>query len=108
MRLTAPALALALLAGCGGGGATPGPEPQAEARAAEQVEAGNAAFARGDYEGAARRYTAATVSAPGDPAAWYGLGMALSRLGRDEEARAAYAKSRELSAARPAAPPATP
>ena len=34
---------------------------------------------------------------PDDPAAFYGLGMALAKLGRDDEARAAYARSRELS-----------
>jgi Flp pilus assembly protein TadD len=32
-----------------------------------------------------------------DPVAYFGLGMALKRLGRDEDARAAYAKSRELT-----------
>ena len=32
-----------------------------------------------------------------DPAAYYGLGMALSKLGRDEDARAAYARARGLA-----------
>jgi len=36
---------------------------------------------------------------PQDPAAFYGLGMALSKLGRDDEARVAYARSRELARA---------
>ena len=34
---------------------------------------------------------------PDDAAAYYGLGMALAKLGRDDDARVAYAKARELS-----------
>jgi Flp pilus assembly protein TadD len=37
------------------------------------------------------------VVKPDDPAAYYGMGMALTKLGKDEEARRAYAKARELA-----------
>ena len=46
---------------------------------------------------AARRYAAAAVVRKDDPAAYFGMGMALSKLGRDEEARTAYARARELA-----------
>ena len=36
----------------------------------------------------------AVAVAPGDPAAHFGLGMTLAKLGRDEEARQAYARAR--------------
>ena len=45
----------------------------------------------------AKRYASAAVVSPDDPAAYYGLGMALAKLGRDDEARVAYARARELS-----------
>jgi tetratricopeptide (TPR) repeat protein len=61
------------------------------------IESGNQAFGAGNYGLAARRYAAAAVIKKDDPAAYYGLGMALSKLGRDEEARAAYAHARELA-----------
>ncbi len=66
------------------------------ARAQALIDAGNAAFKQGDFDGAAKRYASAAVVSPRDPAAFYGLGMALSKLGRDEEARTAYGKAREL------------
>ncbi|MEY4374143.1 MAG: Tetratricopeptide repeat [Candidatus Eisenbacteria bacterium] len=68
-------------------------------RAQALIDSGNVAFAREDWAEAARRYSSAVVTRPDDPAAYYGLGMALQRLGRDEEARVAFAKSRELSRA---------
>ncbi len=71
-------------------------EQDPAARAQALIDAGNQAYESGEYGLAARRYGAAAVSRPDDPAAFYGLGMALSKLGRDEEARAAYAKAREL------------
>lgn len=90
------ALTLGLVAGCGfGRSAAPGDDPDARSRAL--VEAGNQAFRAGDYDLAARRYGAAAVVKKDDPAAYYGLGMALSRLGRDEDARAAYVKARQLA-----------
>ena len=66
-------------------------------RAQALIDSGNVAFAREDWAEAARRYSSAVVTRPEDPAAFYGLGMALQRLGRDEEARVAFAKARELS-----------
>jgi len=88
--------ALWALAGCGGERpAERAPETETQ-RAQALIEAGNQAYGRGDYRLAARRYAAAAVVKEDDPAAYYGMGMALQKLGRDEEARAAYARSREL------------
>jgi Flp pilus assembly protein TadD len=61
------------------------------------IDSGSAAYRAEDYTIAAKRFAAAAVVNPEDPAAFYGLGMALSKLGRDDEARVAYARSRELS-----------
>ncbi len=85
-------------------GACSGPPP-AEPDTAESVrlrvqaliDSGSSAYRAGDFTAAAKRYAAAAVVNPEDPAAFYGLGMALSKLGRDDEARVAYARSRELS-----------
>ncbi len=66
-------------------------------RAQELIESGNQAYRAGNYGLAARRYAAAAVIKKDDPAAYYGMGMALSKLGRDEEARKAYTKARELA-----------
>jgi Flp pilus assembly protein TadD len=91
------ALCVAFLAGCGG---SPAPAPPADAsqlRAQALVDSGNSAFRSADYATAAKRYAAAAVVNPEDPAAFYGLGMALAKLGRDDEARVAYARSRVLS-----------
>jgi Flp pilus assembly protein TadD len=108
MRRMARGLKLAALiivvvvAGCG----QPGARRQAEARVRQAadlrarsqalIENGNQAFRAGDYALAARRYASAAVIDQNDPAAYYGLGMALSKLGRDEQARAAYTRAREL------------
>jgi hypothetical protein len=79
-------LAAAMLAGCSG------PQPQHAAsarpfaRSQALIDSGNVAFGNGDFENAA----------------WFGLGMALSKLGRDDDARVAYAKARELSGNAPA------
>ena len=67
------------------------------ARSQALIEAGNEAYRVGDYRMAARRYAAAAVVKKDDPAAYFGMGMALSKLGRDEEARTAYARARELA-----------
>jgi Flp pilus assembly protein TadD len=95
--IAAALLTLAPAWGCAPKNSAP---PTADAGAAVRSDAlivsGNAAFQHGDYKLAARRYAAAAVHRPDDPAAFYGLGMALARLGRDEDARAAYAKAREL------------
>jgi len=78
----------------------PATEPVAESpglRAQALIDSGNAAYRAGDYTASAKRFASAVVVSPEDPAAFYGLGMALAKLGRDDEARAAYARSRELS-----------
>jgi Flp pilus assembly protein TadD len=109
--LTVVALAAAVaVAGCG----KPSAQAQAEARARHTedqrarsqalIENGNQAFRTGDYALAARRYAAAAVIDENDPAAYYGLGMALSKLGRDEQARAAYTRARELVKNGPTSP----
>ena len=93
----AAALVISLASGCAPKkSAPPAAEAGAATRADALIAAGNAAFQHGDYRVAAQRYAAAAVHRPDDPAAFYGLGMALSKLGRDEDARAAYAKAREL------------
>jgi Flp pilus assembly protein TadD len=68
-----------------------------QARSQALIEAGNAFYRAGDATAAAKRYAAAVVVKPDDPAAHFGLGMALTKLGRDEEARQAYARARELA-----------
>jgi Flp pilus assembly protein TadD len=103
----ATALVCMTLTGCGGN--REAREEEAKARAAAGlrdrsqalIENGNQAFRAGDYALAARRYAAAAVIDDSDPAAYYGLGMALSKLGRDEQARAAYTRARELVKASP-------
>jgi tetratricopeptide (TPR) repeat protein len=94
----AVALGVAVLASCGGPRVAEQPAAEAsKLRAQALVDSGNSAYRAADYSGAAKRYAAAAVVNPDDPAAFYGLGMALSKLGRDDEARVAYAHSRELS-----------
>jgi len=97
LRLVALAGVLLALAGCG---AWPGRAKQEEdpaARAQALIEAGNRAYKDGDFELAARRFGAAAVIKTDDAAAYYGLGMALTRLGRDEDARVAYGRARRLT-----------
>lgn len=65
-------------------------------RAQALIEAGNAALRAEDAATAAKRFASAAVVRPDDPAAYFGLGMALQRLGRSDEARVAYAKARDL------------
>ena len=91
------ALGIAVITGCGGTQAPPPSADTGKLRAQALVDSGNSAFRVADYTTAAKRYAAAAVVNPQDPAAFYGLGMALSKLGRDDEARVAYARSRELS-----------
>jgi Flp pilus assembly protein TadD len=85
----------------------PPPEPDPAARAQALIESGNRAYSAGDYDLAARRYAAAAVVRDDDPAAYFGLGMALAKLGRDEEARAAYARARGLARQQRTEPPAS-
>ncbi len=53
-------------------------------------EAGKAAYARGDYESAARLFGEAIAREPGEPLFHYHRAVALSRLGRIREAATAY------------------
>lgn len=89
--------ACASVAGCAPRPAPPSTVVADSLRAQAMLDAGNQAFRAGDFRLAARRYAAAAVDRPEDPASFYGLGMALAKLGRDEEARVAYAKARELA-----------
>ena len=103
MSLRPALLALLLAAACAGGCGESRPTSQVattegtKLRAQALIDSGNAAYRGGDYAVAAKRYAAAAVVSPDDPAAFYGLGMALAKLGRDDEARVAYARSRELT-----------
>ena len=103
-RALSMALALAVmfaLALGSWGCSKPAPKTEADraARAQQLIDAGNDAYHQGDYRLAVRRYAAAAVVRKDDPAAYYGMGMALSKLGRDEEARAAYQRARDLTQA---------
>jgi Flp pilus assembly protein TadD len=91
----AVAVAVTTILGCERKPAAPAAD--AAARSQALIEAGNESYREGEYAVAARRYAAAAVVKKDDPAAYYGLGMALSKLGRDEEARKAYARARELA-----------
>jgi Flp pilus assembly protein TadD len=95
-RLALAALALLVLSACAPRREPPAPAPDPQLRSQALIDSGNVAFKAKDFEGAARRYASAVAIKPDDPAAFYGLGMALSRLGRDDEAREAYAKARAL------------
>jgi len=103
----AAALTTAAVAGCARE-REPAPAQDPAARAQQLIESGNQAFRAGNYGLSARRYAAAAVIKKDDPAAYYGMGMALSKLGRDEEARKAYARARELAQAAHAQGTATP
>lgn len=92
------------LTGCGKRDRPKPPTTPAE-RAQALIEAGNQAYTAGNHGLAARRYAAAAVIRNDDPAAYYGLGMALSKLGRDEDARAAYARARDLAQQAPEGAP---
>ena len=67
------------------------------ARSQAFIDSGNASYRRGDYATAAKRYSSAAAVDSTDPAACYGLGMALAKLGRGDEAREAYAHARLLA-----------
>jgi Flp pilus assembly protein TadD len=97
-RLLALAAVLLVLGACGQRRETAAQVPMPDSlRAQALIDSGNAALRKGEFAEAAKRYASAAVVRPEDPAAFYGLGMALARLGRDDEARVAYAKARELS-----------
>jgi Flp pilus assembly protein TadD len=97
-RLVAAVLLCALvLSSCAKGESSPRNDAERLARAQVLIESGNEAYRAGDYRLAAKRYAAAAVVRKDDPAAYFGMGMALSKLGRHEEAHAAYQRSRELA-----------
>ena len=85
------------ISGCGRGERTEAGQADRAGRAQALIEAGNQAYRTGDYRLAAKRYAAAAVVRKDDPAAYFGMGMALSKLGRHEEAHAAYQRSQELA-----------
>ena len=91
-------LAALVVAGCSRRAPAPDAAAGGPLRSQALIDSGNAAFRAKDYDAAARRYASAVALQPGDPAAHYGLGMALSHLGRDDEAREAYGRARELAA----------
>ena len=86
-----------MLGGCTKSPPVPHAAIGGQLRSQALIDSGNAAFRVKAYDDAARRYASAAAIQPDDPAAYYGLGMALSRLGRDDEARVAYAKARDLA-----------
>jgi len=97
-RALASFLLLALLASSGCARRARVPDSAArQSRSQALIDAGNSCYRAGDHATAAKRYAAAAVVMPDDPAAFFGLGMALAKLGRDEEARQAYARARELA-----------
>jgi len=99
LALFAALAATFALAGCGRKpAARPAPAGALE-RSQALIDSGNVAYRAGEFENAARRYASASVAKPDDPAAYFGLGMALAKLGRDDDARVAYAKARALSGA---------
>ncbi len=92
------ALAVLALLGCSAPKrAAVDPVQAARLRAQALIDSGSAAFRAGDFSASAKRYASAVVVNPDDPAAYYGLGMALAKLGRDDDARIAYSKARELT-----------
>lgn len=90
-------LAVGLAAGCSKADPPRPARAGADERSQALIDSGNVAYRTGEFEVAARRYASAAVAKPDDPAAYYGLGMALAKLGRDDEARTAYARARSLA-----------
>ena len=108
-------LALSASAGCAkkaddSAAHTPEPASVSSGRERSQafITAGNDAYRAGDFELALKRYAAAAVADPRDPAAYFGMGMTFTRLKREDEARAAYARAQQLAREEEAATPATP
>ena len=60
------------------------------------IDMGNSHYNAGEYVAAIRYYDEAIKQDPKDEYAWYNKAMALRMLHRDSEAKAAYAKAREL------------
>jgi Flp pilus assembly protein TadD len=91
------ALLVVTLSSCAKGEPAPRNDEERLARAQVLIDSGNEAYRAGDYRLAAKRYAAAAVVKKDDPAAYFGMGMALSKLGRHDEAHAAYERSHELA-----------
>jgi tetratricopeptide (TPR) repeat protein len=64
--------------------------PKAEVRKSDPMEAANDSFAKGDYEVALKDYTAILQSNPKSDAAGFNRAVTLQKLGKLDEARAAY------------------
>jgi cytochrome c-type biogenesis protein CcmH/NrfG len=62
-----------------------------------QIDSGNAAFRRDDFETAIARFREVTESAPDDPTGWFGLYMAYSETGDAAAADSALARAQELA-----------
>lgn len=62
-----------------------------------QIDSGNAAYRRGEYEAAATSFRAATASAPDNPTGWFGVYMAEQALGDTAAADSALATARSLA-----------
>lgn len=107
-------LAVLCVAGCGrsggakGAAATSAQGPPQRQRSQTFIEAGNEAYRAGQFELALKRYAAAAVADSRDPAAYFGMGMTFTRLNREDEARAAFARAQELSRREGAAPTRSP
>lgn len=105
--LVALALASFVSAGCAkksgsadGSATSASPAPAVSSgreRSQAFITAGNDAYRAGDFELALKRYAAAAVADPRDPAAYFGMGMTFTRLKREDEARAAYARAQQLA-----------
>ncbi len=67
------------------------------ATAADLNEAGKAAYSRGDFATAERLFSQAIVQAPQEPLLHYHRAVALTRLGRWQEARASYETALRLN-----------
>jgi Ca-activated chloride channel homolog len=63
----------------------------------DKAREGNRAYERGDYETAVKHYMEALQTEPNNARIYFNLGNALSKLGKGEEARAAWDQSNTLT-----------
>jgi tetratricopeptide (TPR) repeat protein len=73
-----------------------------------EIDGGNTAYRRGDYEAALGFYREAARIAPEQAAGWFGMAMAAGALGNQALADSAQARVRDLSPELGAAPHAGP